>query len=322
MKKLWLNIRIFFHYLAHGMKAADDLLTTSEKTNADGSGVEQQNEKQSVYADLLKGEVTQEVKELRHEMYYAERESHKFSYNGGGRAKRNDVFGYNGKLEDSDGFTVQIVQETKEIPATLMECGIYCVGKEVNLSEVTKGDMGLQDYRNYTLDIKRDFLPTFKIEAYTTKLVVKRSDDRVLLDFYVSQYPKQFDNRSKLFVREIEKIYEGDVRSDVIDFNNVKFISNNAYGSDDLKVYSYGELEFITIKKFDGSYVLKFEAHKLIADGDDLISEFYDESAARKSENHEARANAPEISLDEAMANAESENYDVETAEKLLNELK
>ena len=52
-----------------------------------------QDEENNVLHDLLRGEVTQEVRELRHEMYYAERESHKYKYTGNGTAvKKNSLY--------------------------------------------------------------------------------------------------------------------------------------------------------------------------------------------------------------------------------------
>ena len=75
MKRLWAKIKIFFFYLFAGMKNANDVAFTGQKDveAGDGSGIEQQKEVNSVYKDLLRGELTQEVIELRHEMYFAER---------------------------------------------------------------------------------------------------------------------------------------------------------------------------------------------------------------------------------------------------------
>lgn len=302
MKKIWFNIKLFLHYLMQGLHSADTIITSQEKDSLDGSTIEQKKEIKSVYADLLRGEVTQEVKELRHEMYYAERLSKEYDYGGNGRAvKKNNLFKYNGNIEQSDGYNIQLIQENKE--------DLTLLGDFVNVE------------RNFTIKIIRDFYATLRIEEFTTKVVVKRmSKDKVLLDLYTPIYPKQFDRRSRIFVNNIEKIYMGDVRSDIIDFSGLNFVSYNAYNSDDLKEYEYNNIKFELITKFDGSYVLRFSAD-IVKDGVDMITEFYDEKTAKKNENHEMREGAV-IDYTDAVAIQERDNYDAETAEKLMNSLK
>ena len=56
LKKLWLNIVIFFKYLMAGMRAADNEMTTGAKNIAgDGTSIEKKQEADSLYAALLRG---------------------------------------------------------------------------------------------------------------------------------------------------------------------------------------------------------------------------------------------------------------------------
>ena len=103
MEKIWINIRIFFTLLFNGFKNANDIAFTGNKDThvANGSSIEQQKEVQNVYKDMLKGELTQEVIELRHEMYFAERASKKYKYTGNGRAiKQNNINEYKKREEE------------------------------------------------------------------------------------------------------------------------------------------------------------------------------------------------------------------------------
>lgn len=86
MKRIWANIRIFLHYLFAGMVSADKEISNGEKNSSasDGVGIEQKKEVDNVYSQMLRGEVTEEVKELRYEMYQADRKSHDYVYSGGG----------------------------------------------------------------------------------------------------------------------------------------------------------------------------------------------------------------------------------------------
>ena len=294
MKKLWLNIRIFFTLLFKGLKNANDIAFTGNKDTdvGNGSSIEQQKEVQSVYKDMLKGEITQEVIELRHEMYFAERASKKYKYTGNGRAaKMNDIIKYNGNLETSDGLDISIVQENKEDVGSLLDYEIYNIGNEVALGEKSQGDLSKSKQKKFTINIKRDFLAKFNIEQYTEKIVIKQlNDDESIIDIYVYQYMKQFNNIHKLFLKQIEQIYTGDIRNDIIEFNSISFITNNAYGAEDLLEYEFNNIQFENIIRFNEFYVLRFLG-KNVKYGNDLLNDIYDEKTAKLNEEHAPRNN-------------------------------
>lgn len=309
-KKIYDKIRSFYFYLFWGLKSADKMAfgTKEDGLNA-GAVLEQQNEQNSVYKDLLRGEITQEVKELRHEMYFSERKSHKYKYIGNGVVtKKNDIFDYPGKIDKTDGFPLQILQPNIEDTGTLSE----------NLSEV---DYRIKNKKEFTIDIERDFIPRFRLEEFTNKLVVKRiNENAVMLDFYTPIYKSQFNTIHKLFLKELEKIYMGDVRSDVIDFKQVEFISFRAFGTDDLKKYTYNNIEFDNILIFDGHYVIKFTAD-IVNDGEDLINEFYCKEEEEKSRTHAPRdEKGQSIDFLSALYKVE-DKYDYEQAKELIGDL-
>lgn len=321
LKNFWFKIKIFFHYLFIGMRSADNELSTGAKEGAsDGSSIEQKKEQDSLYAAMLRGEVTQEVKEARHEMYYAERRSHDYIYNGGGHAKkRNKLFDYDGKVERSDGNPILIVQDNYHDQASLEDYGISMdVVKQSGTSAYSTIKMEGISKKEYTISIERDFIPKFKIEEFTKKIVIKDLGEKRILDIYVSKYPVEFDRRSRLFTNMIEEIYQGNTRSELLDFVSLSFISRNAYGADDLTLYVFNDFEFHDIIDYDGNYVLRFTCTPVQCK--DLVSEFYDETAARKSEEHAPRENAT-IDFDAAAEIVARESYDAENAEKLISEL-
>ena len=101
MKKLLLRIKVwlcytgyffnsFFYGLASAMKQGDKMLSTSQKGEADDNqvGIEQHVKQDNVFSDLIRGIVTERVKEARHELYLAERKSYGYEYAGGGRARK------------------------------------------------------------------------------------------------------------------------------------------------------------------------------------------------------------------------------------------
>ena len=322
LRNAWLKIKIFFHYLFIGMRTADNEMSTGAKSGAsDGTSIEQKKEQDNLYAALLRGEVTQEVREARHEMYYAERKSHDYIYNGGGHAKKlNDVFDYEGSVENSDGHKVVLVQDNYQDQASIDDYGIdEGLVKESGSSVYSTIKMEDIAKKEYTVKITRDFIPKFRIEEFIKKVVVKDFGEKRILDIYVSKYPAQFDRRSRMFVNMMHEIYEGYTRSEIIDFKTLSFISKNAYGTDDLKLYVFDNFEFRDIIDYDGNYVLRFLCD-VDTNGEDLIEEFYDESAAKKSEERAPRKGAT-LDFETAAEIAARDSYDTDTAKNLISEL-
>jgi len=323
---LWDKLRIGFHYLIQGMISGDKVIKSG--TGDDSvpvGGIEQQQEQQSVYKDLLKGEITQEVKELRHQMYFVERKSHEYEYAGGGHAKkRNNMFGYTGKVETSDGYKIRLVQENKEIIKSLDGEGVHIVGNKVMVNDALQKGYNTSNGINneYLIHCERNFYPRFRIERYTTKLVVKNVDkEHAIVDFYVPQYKQQFNNITKLLQAELDRIYQGDVRSDLVLFNKIWFKAYNCYGADNMMLFEYDEPKFDNIIKFDGSYVLRFYCHILTDANDDEIQEAYNDEMAKKYENKEKREGAT-VDFEALAAIKAKEETDISQDVDLLDKLK
>ena len=332
MKKIWKYIKIAFYSFFYSMRSADKLLATSNKNDdldiTGVGGVEQQQEQDSVWQDLLKGEVTERVRELRHEMYYAERKSHEYEYAGGGNGRKNTIYSYKGKLDMSDGYSVKIVQANSVIPTCLTDAGVVVYGTNSdiyseNVDNIIRNRPNSE--KEYRIKIDRvNYIPKFKIENYITKLVVKTvQDDVVMVDLYVNKYYNKLEPTSKLFHAEMERIYQGiDTNTNpggILYFKRIHFSAKNAFGVPDLTEVSYVDFKFDNILEYDGHYVLKFFAKE--EKQKDIIDEFYNEATAKKIENNEMREGAT-INLADVMATSEKDNYDAKGALDLINKVK
>ena len=81
MKKIWLKLRLLFVGFFLGMKKTeDDMLHQSGIDINVGSGVNQQVTDKSVAKALLRGELTQEVIDLRYRTYAVAREASHYNY--------------------------------------------------------------------------------------------------------------------------------------------------------------------------------------------------------------------------------------------------
>ncbi len=318
MRNFFIKIAIFLRYMMRGLHSADvEAFEGKTQESKDGINAEQQEETNNVYKNLLKGEVTQAVKELRYEMYQAERKSYEYQYSGGGYCqKKEKTIPLHIAIEDDE--SIFLIQTNKENTSTINDYNIVWDGG-INHKIDNNKDYGERLLHSYTINIERDFLPRYKIEEFTYRLVVKKKNDKFVLDFYTPFYKDPYNKRLSMFIKEIEKIKNGDKQNDIIDFNTVTFITDNAYGADNLKEYSFTDFVFRNVIEYEGYYIVQFYANMI--KNEDLTDEFYDEIADMKNKNHEMREGAT-LSLNDVMTKNERENLDMNKACELVEKIK
>ena len=303
------------------MKAADDVLTTSNKEISSGGATEEQKlEETNLYSALLKGEVRQEVKDLRYEMYESVRQSKDWKYLGNGQAvKRNHMLVKSPmKIDDEDGLKVILIQDNK----------VHMQGADNSINNIDKVlTIRTEADAEHTFKATHEYLVRHKIETYSRKLVVKLTgeENKFKLDFYISEYPIENDPRAVYVVKELESLYNSKSRtSDLTDLITLTFTTDKAYGDDDWKIYDFKISEYVGIKKFDGNYILSFYA-SLPNGVEDTTNEFNDEESVKKFEKKEARKKKT-ISLADAIdtikEKEEKESIDKDKANELVKKVK
>ena len=276
MKKIFTWISTFWHGLFYGMKATDEIMLTGNTDTIPGSAIIQEVNDHRVSKALLKGEVTQEVEELRYRTYKVDREAKQYEYIAPTlafkRDKQDSKFVSYEKNGDLELITIQPNEAiVEEISKSLEYVGTYGQREE------------------YLIKLKRNFFPRYRLEAYTKRLAIFKLDEtHAILDFYVSKYPNDKDFKSKGFVREIEKIKDEQMRSDVLDIDNVSFTTSHAFKLNDLLQFEFKNLEFKGISEFDGHYVIKFKAF-IVKNGYDLTEQYYSASMEKKYQNKEKK---------------------------------
>lgn len=323
MKRLWFNIRLFFASFFRGMKAADDVMTTSNQEIGSGGAVEEQKvESNNLYAQLLRGEVTQEVKDVRYEMYESVRQADDFEVIGytGKAVKKNKMLAKAPKnIYTEDGLKVLLVQDNK-----IAMDGAYTAGGKI--SKVSK--VRVEADADHTFKATHEYPVRHKIETFTRKLVVKLTgeENKFKLDFYLSEYPVENDPRAIYVVKELESLYKSGSRtSDLTDIKTLTFTTDRAYGDVDWKIYDFTITQYVGMIKFDGFYILSFYASLPEAGAFDTTEEFNDEESKRKFAAKEKRAYYKGISLLEAIAIEEfkeGEKIDEDKANDLFKKVK
>lgn len=294
MKKLFTKFFNEFKIWVHSLAAATKNVETQTLSQVNVDSVEGginvvQDVNQGVHElakALLRGELTEEVKQLRYRNYKIDREAKKYKYFSPTLALKKKE-GKDNKFisfDKSDGLEVITIQYNYAISEDVLDA----------IKQIENGGRGKKT--KYKFEFKRDFIPRFRMEEFAKKVVVKRLDEtHAILDFYFSKYPERFFRRSddksfrsKVFIHEIESIRDKGVKSDMLDVEELRFVTNHAYKQDDLMEFVFKNIMFREVAEFDGDYILRFKA-SIEHDGIDLTAAFYNKEMAEKYENKEKK---------------------------------
>lgn len=286
VNKLWNSLKLLWIGLFVGLKTTDDAAFHQSGINVDaGSEINQQVADHSVAKALLRGELTQEVIDLRYRTYAVARESSHYNYFSPTLTQKKGVNDYK-YAKDSVS-----LDDNREI-ITIQENRIEV--ETVSDSLLRIGDDGkfVDKQKEFSIKIERESwsTPRFRLEDYMTKLVVKKGDDEwsAVLDMYVSKYPNDKVISSKPFIRELERIIDNGVRSDIFDIKSISFETYKAYRLDDMLTFKFGDVKLERIFEYSGSYVIRLFTN-IIDGGTDRMNEFYSERMAKKYENKEQK---------------------------------
>lgn len=266
----------------------------------------EQRHNQGTLADALdRGEITQEVKELRWRMFKVLEASDKMLIS----SLSVDDEGYHTldvkkvdpvamqvrlrkvKVDDFDDYPLEMVIDNKDVTLGGMdaindEMKIYdLVERKANIKEVsgvTTTTLGIIDSESYHSSIKgekpvkviRELRPKFEIEKYTKKLNVRKiNDSERLLEFYVSIYPDEYDRTSRMFLSELKRVIKNPRISDMIEISSVGFTTYKSIGVKDFHQFQYKITGFDKIVEFNGHYIIKFKAD-VIVNGEYLLEKY------------------------------------------------
>lgn len=280
--KLWLfGIGSFFINLVEGFRKADDVIMGGGEDDAGTVGISQRMETNRVSHALLRGEVTQEVEDLRYRTYLVDREAKEREYFSPTLTLKRDR--QNNKFlsyEHADGGKI-ITKQAVSVEA-----------ESVNESILRLEDPTMSRQAEFNIKLGREYglHPRFMLEEYTKFIVIREhTDKRHYLDFYVSIYPNKFDFKSKGFISEIKKIRDGYSRSDVVNLERLFFTTYRAYNFDDMCEFEYDNIVFKEIVEFDGHYVVRFTG-KVVKYGVDVVKrDYYSERMQKKYDKKERK---------------------------------
>ena len=275
LKKVLLNI---WYGLPFGLKGADSEIIGNKGVTSDGTTISQEVSDERVGKHLLKGEVTQEVEELRYRTYKVENESKNYKYIGNGIAVKEDS---NGKNEQKTKF--KFSQDNENICETVLQ----------TLNQV--GKYGTEKYR-FEIDYKS--FVRFKVEKFATRIDVdiNEEDGKIETTLHFSTEPNPYDASSMPFINELKKLFDikdeytasrSEIASSIM---NISFTTYKAYNEDDFVNYSFiNGAKFKSFKQDGYEYLLTFEWEEYLRLPLDLESKYYSKSMAEKYDRKERK---------------------------------
>lgn len=277
IKKYFLNL---WYGLPFGMKAADTEIMGNKSTDDNGVTIQQEVSDQRVAKHLLKGEVTQEVEELRYRTYKVADESENYKYLGNGVAVKEEK-----EKRPVDRKRYRFTQDNENICQSVLD----------SLKQV--GSYGVEKYR---FEIDYDTFVRFKVEKFATKVDVNINDETSLIEttLHFNTEPDPYDGTSKPFINEIAKLLE--VKSEyeikrneiASSIKNFSFVTYKATNEDDLVTYSFingGKFKSFEQKGYE--YLMTLTWNEYMRVPLNLEAKYYSKTMAEKYDRKERKDN-------------------------------
>ena len=265
--KLWYSIPYI-------MKGGNDEIFGRGIESVDGTEITQNVTDKRVAKHLLKGEVTQEVADLRYRLYLVSEESRKYDYIGNGVALKKQE----SKI-DKNNYKFS------------MDCKMLCN----TVLEALK-DTEFEGENKYTLDIAYDnpFIK-FKLEKYATYIDVKNENGKIETTLHFCSYPNPYDGTSMPFINALGNIetsenIEAELRKN--DFINsiisMSFVTNNATNEfPNMHLFYLENPTFVKIEKTSNEFLITYSWGKF--NEENLTDKFYSENMHNKYKNKEKK---------------------------------
>lgn len=275
LKKYILNI---LYGLPFGLKKADSEIMGAAEIDSNGTEISQEVSNQRVAKHLLKGEVTQEVEELRYRTYKVANESENYTYIGNGITVKNE-----NKNDVKEKTKHKFSQENGNICESVLD----------GLKQV--GNYGLEKYR---LEVDYNGLVRFKVEKFATKIDVNIDDTSGLIEttLHFNSEPDPYDAASKPFINEISKLlttkseYEISRNEIATNIKNISFATYRANGEDDFVTYSFVNGGKYKSFKQDGyEYLMTLVWEEYMRVPLNLEAKYYSKSMAEKYAKNEKK---------------------------------
>lgn len=309
MKKItdWIKKKSAVVSIALSNVEKNALSQTNEGLGTDVNKVNTLNQG-TVTDALIKGQVTQEVMDLRWRMYKVMEHSDNLTATiEGYKENGQPIYSMSKKnikiakpnLDPFDPYKIEMIVDNEDIVKSIydgLDDRIDVLDEaEENEHGKTIGSISGHEYftqqkNEKPIKVFREVTPSFFLESYTKMLKIRKIDDtKRLLEFYVSSYPDEYNRTSRLVISTIKKEYENKtLYNPFLDIKGVTFISEKTQGVNDNHLFEYDNLAFDKIVFHNGYYIVKFIADVKI-DGEFIMEKYRQTILDNKYENKEKK---------------------------------
>ena len=287
-----------------------------------GVSTEQSHKKGTLEHNLINGEVTQEVKDLRWRMYKMLDASDKIIVTSLGvdedgyhtldleqpNEKGLNLLLRKVKLDKFDDYPLEMIVKNEPITMGVSAAfnknvsaytetqidGTLIRDEQGKVVGATIGEIDNDAYQSFInpglpIEVSREYTPKFEVEKYTKKLNVRSiSSTDKLLEFYVSKYPDEFNRKTRLFLSELKRGIINPRVCDIFDIKTVSFTTYKTVGVKDFRHYVYDVQSFDKVIEFDGYYVIKFKCG-VTTNGKYLLENFKEDKLEERYKNKERK---------------------------------
>ena len=270
----------FFYALPFGLKGADTEIFGGPSDDAGGTTINQEVSDERVAKHMLKGEVTQEVGELRYRTYKVSNESENYDYVGNGVAVKT-------RETETPNF------EKKKYKFT-QENSLICASVLKELQHVD--DYGVENYRIEAT--YKDFV-RFKIEQFITFIDVyinmNEGEEEITTKMHFNSTPNPYNAKSMPFINELKKAKEitnpyGVSRNEILSsLDTISFSTYKATNESDLVTYGFFNPTYKSLTEEGGELILTFSWESFSRVPLNLEQKYYSKTMDEKYKNHEKK---------------------------------
>ena len=262
------------YMLAFAMKGGDIAVSTQDETEVGTSIVEQQ-ETSNLGEALMKGEVTQEVKEMRYKDYAVSKESKNYTYLGGGVAIK------------------------KNTPPRNMKHYKFCQGNTLICENVGHELNRLDSYgeERYNFEIVYSDVTTIRLEAYASYGEFEINDNHIKVSLVFDKNIKtNIDPITKILLRRLKEIsqyktvYEFSRNDLCTNVSMLTFTTFKATNEDDYVRYVISGMTFDSCTELDDAFIMTYSSDSFSRV--DLTAKYYNKEMVDKYNAKERKHNS------------------------------
>lgn len=267
------KIKNFWTAFQFGLKGANEEIMGHGAEGGEGTEIAQETSDSRVAKHLLKGEVTQEVKELRYRTYKVSNASEGYDYLGDGLAvKKNDK-------------VVHIPGHYKFIFNNHLLC--EDVGTELN----RVGDYGVE---RYATQITYDGFVRFKIEEFIDTIAVEINDDKDIRNTTLkfNKEPNPYNSKSMPFINTLKALCAiqnpaGYLRNEIATaMQTLGFTTYKTAGENNFTSYAFMNPTLVSATEDKDGFKLLFSWESYMRVPFDPEEKYYDKEMDEKYKTH------------------------------------